>query len=158
MLHIFSWQVWLLLFIVVGSAISLLYLSRHLTRSPARYNPPGHDDDFSWRTARKLKLHLAALAGFAIAGVLVARGFPPGTFGPSIPFTAPALLAAWAVQSVIDGLRTGRIQVMDGGLPETVYENNPMNFLLVIIVNLFIGFFGMIVSALFIALNLAAAP
>ena len=154
----FSWQIWLLLFIVVGSAISLIYLSRFLTRSPARYNPPGHDDDFSWRTARKLKFHLAALVGFATAGVLVARGFPPGTFGRSIPFTAPALLLAWAVLSVIDGLKTGRIQTMYGGISETIYDNSPISFWVVVLVNLFIGFLGVLLSALFIALNFPAAP
>jgi hypothetical protein len=158
MLHPFSWQIWLLLFIVVGSTISLIYLSRYLTRSPARYNPPGHNDDFSWRTTRKLKFHLAALVGFAMASVLVARGFPPGTFGPSIPFTAPALLLAWAILSVTGGLKTGRIQVMYGGFSETEYENNPMTFLVVVIVNLLIGFFGMLLSAFFIALSFPAAP
>ena len=103
-------------------------------------------------------MHLATLVGFAMASVLVASGFPPGTFGPSMPYLAPALFAGWAIQSVIDGRKTGRIQVMHGGFSETEYQNNPIGFLAAIMFNLFMGFMSLLASAMFIAVNFPTAP
>ena len=161
MVHLFSPQIWLLLLIVLGSAIPLVYLMQHMTRSPARYNPPGFDDDYSWRTTRNLTLNIVTLVGLMSAAVIIASGFPPGTIGPSMPFLFIAgLLGAGPIYTCADGIKTGHIVPFGsaGMILETSRASNPKTFWFIVILNLLFGLAALFPSAIGIASNFPSTP
>jgi hypothetical protein len=111
-------QLLLLMLTVAASPTPIIYIGRHLARSPAHYNAEGLNYDFAWRTPRNLKLNIAVLAGLAIAGVVIYRELPPGIITPimALSFVIMAPFVAWSIHSVVTGLQTGRITAITRGV------------------------------------------
>jgi hypothetical protein len=103
-------HIWLLLFVSSGATLPFVYVVRYLTRSPDRHNPTESDDDYRWRTRPRLAANLIGLAALTAGAVVIARSFPSGTFGPSVPGLIFGLGSTCWFFWVASALRSGEIE------------------------------------------------
>lgn len=113
-------QAWLLFLILVVAYRPASYIHRYWRNAPSW--PSQLNQDFSWRTPRALALNLVSVAGLLGLAVFIltdaARQLARApVFWPALSAT----FGAWALTTVIDGLKTGHIEPLVRGL-ESIYE------------------------------------
>ena len=115
-------RVWLLIAIAVIAFTPARYIYRHVAHSPSRRDIFHPSEDLSWRTSRQFVRSLTIVAILVALAVFI---FTPTAeqFARSPRFW-PILMAtfgAWAVVMVLQGIASGRIELLMRGFYNT-YE------------------------------------